>query len=117
MRQWQCQDQVNVIVNANQKWQQCCQLLPVVLPLKYLIINSVADVADFSDLCINLAFLAFLCSAIPENRAFLAKFSEPSFRMTNEKFSMTNFQFRLSALVAACRAVALRLCVEVGKSS
>ena len=42
-----------------------------------------------------------LCSAIPENRAFLAKFSEPSFRMTNEKFSMTNFQFRLSALVAA----------------
>jgi len=107
MRQWQCQDQVNVIVNANQKWQQCCQLLPVVLPLKYLIINSVADVADFSDLCINLAFLAFLCSAIPENRAFLAKFSEPSFRMTNEKFSMTNFQFRLSALVAACRAVTL----------
>ena len=26
--------------------------------------------------------------------------------MINEKFSMTNFQFRLSALVAACRAVA-----------
>jgi hypothetical protein len=38
-----------------------------------------------------------LCSAIPENRAFLAKFSEPSFRMTNEKFSMTNFQFGLNA--------------------
>jgi hypothetical protein len=52
---------------------------------------------------------AFLCSAIPENRAFFAKFSEPSFRMTNEKFSMTNFQFRLSALVAACRAVSWRL--------
>jgi hypothetical protein len=44
------------------------------------------------------------CSAIPENCSFLAKFSEASFQMTNEKFSMTNFQFRLSALVAACRA-------------
>jgi hypothetical protein len=50
----------------------------------------------------------FLCSAIPEKCAFLAKFSEPSFRMTNEKFSMTYFQFRLNALVAACRAAALR---------
>jgi hypothetical protein len=40
-------------------------------------------------------FVNQLCS---ENRAFLAKFSEPSFRMTNEKFSMTNFQFSLSAL-------------------
>jgi hypothetical protein len=49
----------------------------------------------------------FLRSAIPENRAFLAKFSKPSSQMTNEKFSMTNFQFRLSALVAACRAVAV----------
>jgi hypothetical protein len=29
--------------------------------------------------------------------------------MTNEKFSMTNSQFRLSALVAACRAGSLRL--------
>jgi hypothetical protein len=28
--------------------------------------------------------------------------------MTNEKFSMTTFQFRLSALVAACRAKALQ---------
>jgi hypothetical protein len=42
-----------------------------------------------------------LASAIPENRAFLAKFSKPSFRMTNEKFPMTNLQFSLSALVAA----------------
>jgi hypothetical protein len=50
-----------------------------------------------------------LCSEIPENCSFLAKFSEPSFRMANEKFSMTNFQFRLSALVAA--SAALRLCV------
>jgi hypothetical protein len=32
--------------------------------------------------------------------------------MTNDKFSMTNFQFRLSDLVAACRAAPLRLCVE-----
>jgi len=50
-----------------------------------------------------------LRSAIPENRAFLAKFSEPSFRMTNDKFSMTNFQFSLSALVATCRAASSRL--------
>jgi hypothetical protein len=78
-----------------------------VLPAKSLTIKDVADVADFPDLCINLAFLAILRSAIPENRAFLAKLSEPSFRMTNEKFSMTNFQFRLSALVAACRAAVL----------
>jgi hypothetical protein len=34
----------------------------------------------------------------------LAKFSKPFFRMTNEKFSMTNFQFRFSALVAASAA-------------
>jgi hypothetical protein len=53
-----------------------------------------------------------LCSAIPGNCAFLAKFSKSSCRMTNEKFSMTNFQFRLSALVAACRAVPVRLCVR-----
>jgi hypothetical protein len=26
------------------------------------------------------------------------------FRMTSEKFAMAHFQFRLSALVAACRA-------------
>jgi hypothetical protein len=37
----------------------------------------------------------------------LAKFSEPSFRMTNEKFSMTNFQFGLNALVAAPAALRL----------
>jgi len=37
--------------------------------------------------------------------AFLAKFSKSSSRMTNEKFSMTDFQFRLSALVAACCVV------------
>jgi hypothetical protein len=43
----------------------------------------------------------FLCSGIPENCAFLAKSSEPSFRMTNEKFSITNCQFRPGALVAA----------------
>jgi hypothetical protein len=40
-------------------------------------------------------------SPIPEKCAFLEKFSEPPFQMTNDKFSMTNFQFRLSALVAA----------------
>jgi hypothetical protein len=49
---------------------------------------------------------SFLCSAIPENCAFLAKFSEPSFRMTNEKFSMTDFQSAL--LVATCRAATWR---------
>ena len=48
-----------------------------------------------------------LCIAIPGNCAFLAKVSKSSCRMTNEKFSMTNFQFRLSALVAACRTVPL----------
>ncbi len=42
-----------------------------------------------------------LCSANSKNASFLAKFSEPSFRMTNERFSMTNFQFRRSGLVAA----------------
>jgi hypothetical protein len=31
--------------------------------------------------------------------------------MTNEKSPMTNFQFRLTALVAACRAAPWRLCV------
>ena len=45
-----------------------------------------------------------LCSTIPENCAFLAKFSVSFFRMTNDKFSMTNSQFRLGVLVAACRA-------------
>jgi hypothetical protein len=50
-----------------------------------------------------------LCSAISENCTFLAKFSESSFRMTNEKFTMTNSQFRFSALVATGRAGALRL--------
>jgi hypothetical protein len=53
-----------------------------------------------------------LCSAIPENCAFLAKFPERSSPMTNDKFSMTNSQFRLGVLVAACRAAPLRLCVE-----
>jgi hypothetical protein len=38
----------------------------------------------------------------------LAEPSEASFRMTNEKFSMTNSQFRLSALVAAGRAAPSR---------
>jgi len=52
-----------------------------------------------------------LCGAIPENCAFLAKFPERSSPMTNDKFSMTNFQFRLGVLVAACRAAPLRLCV------
>jgi hypothetical protein len=33
--------------------------------------------------------------------------------MTNDKFSMTNSQFRLSPLVAACRAAPWRLCAEV----
>jgi hypothetical protein len=32
--------------------------------------------------------------------------------MPNDKSSMTNFQFRLSALVAACRAAPLRLCID-----
>ena len=50
-----------------------------------------------------------LRSAIPDNCVLLAKSSEPSFRMTNEKFSMIDSQFRRSALVAACRAVSLRL--------
>jgi hypothetical protein len=44
-------------------------------------------------------------TAIPGDCAFLAKFSKSPSQMTNEKFSMTNFQFRLSALVAACCAV------------
>ena len=53
-----------------------------------------------------------LFSAIPDNCAFLAKFSESSSQMTNDKFSMTNSQFRLSPLVAACPAKPWRLCVE-----
>jgi len=48
-----------------------------------------------------------LRSAIPENCLFLAKFSERSFRMTNDKFSMRNFQFRRSPLVAALPRCAL----------
>jgi hypothetical protein len=36
--------------------------------------------------------------------------------MTNDKFSMTNFQFRLSVLVAACRAASSRLCAFALKS-
>jgi len=56
-----------------------------------------------------------LCSAIPENCVFPAQSSKPSFRMTNEKFSMTDSQFRRSALVAACRAVSLRLGVLFSK--
>ena len=51
-----------------------------------------------------------LCSAIYENSAFLAKFSESPSPMTNDKFSMTNSQFRFPPLVAACRAVTWRLC-------
>jgi hypothetical protein len=47
-------------------------------------------------------------SAIPENCPFLAKLSKSSCRMATEKFSMTNFQFRLCALVAACRAAPWR---------
>jgi hypothetical protein len=50
-----------------------------------------------------------LGGALPENCVFLAKSSEPSFRMTNQKFSMTDFQFRRRALVAVCRAVPWRL--------
>ena len=46
-------------------------------------------------------------SAMPENRVCVARLSEPTFRMTNEKFSMTNFQFRRSALVAALPRCAL----------
>jgi hypothetical protein len=56
-----------------------------------------------------------LRSAIPDNCVLLAKSSEPSFRMTNEKFSMKDSQFRRSALVAACRAVSLRLGVLFSK--
>jgi hypothetical protein len=44
--------------------------------------------------------------------AFLAKFSKSSCRMTNEKFSMTNFQFRLSALAATCRVASLGRCAS-----
>jgi hypothetical protein len=52
------------------------------------------------------------CSAIPENCAFLAKFPERCSPMTNDKFSMTNSQFRSTTLVAApprCAFAALRL--------
>jgi hypothetical protein len=41
----------------------------------------------------------------------MAEFSKSSCRMTNEKSSMTNLQFRFSALVAACRAGPLRSCL------
>jgi hypothetical protein len=53
---------------------------------------------------------SLLCSANPRNSSFLAEFSKRCFPMTNDKFSMTNSQFRFSTLVAACRAVTLRLC-------
>ena len=33
-------------------------LLPILLPVKSLTINNVADVTDFSDLCINLSYMA-----------------------------------------------------------
>jgi hypothetical protein len=46
-------------------------------------------------------FSSPLCSAIHKNYAFSEKFS----KITNNKFSMTNFQFRLSALVAAAAAL------------
>jgi hypothetical protein len=41
------------------------------------------------------------------------KIFQPPFQMTNNKFSMTNFQFSLAYLVAACRAASLRLCVQI----
>jgi hypothetical protein len=78
--------------------------------------KNFAENAEFSQIALQRRKVLFpalrLCSAIHENCAFLAKFSELSFEMTNDKFSMTNFQFRLSDLVAACRAASLQLCVE-----
>jgi hypothetical protein len=41
------------------KEQHVAALLPFVLPAKSFCHNVVADVADFPDLCINLAFRAF----------------------------------------------------------
>jgi len=52
MRQCQCQDQASFNVNV-------AGLLRQMLRAKSLIINNVADVADFSDLHINLAIFAF----------------------------------------------------------
>jgi hypothetical protein len=40
---------------------------------------------------------------MPKSVQFTPEPSLMGFRMTNEKFSITNFQFRL-ALIAACRA-------------
>jgi hypothetical protein len=44
-------------------------------------------------------------ATIVKNRAFSTRFSESPLRMTNDKCSMTNSQFRLIPLVAAGRAV------------
>jgi hypothetical protein len=41
---------------------------------------------------------------MPKSVQFTPESGLMDFRMTYEKFSMTNFQFRLNALVAACRA-------------
>jgi hypothetical protein len=44
-------------------------------------------------------------ATIAKNRAFPTRFSDSPPRMTNDKCSMTNSQFKLIPLVAACRAV------------
>jgi hypothetical protein len=59
------------------------------------------DYTDFQGWEITLFKSASIRSAIRENCAFLAKLSEASFPITNDKFSIANFQFRLGALVAA----------------
>jgi hypothetical protein len=52
---------------------------------------------------------AFIGNAIPVNRTLLEKRSEPSSQMPNDRFSMTNSQFRLNPSVAAGRAATLPL--------
>jgi hypothetical protein len=51
-----------------------------------------------------------LCSAIPENCAFLAKFAEPSFQMTNDKFSIQTQH--VGCGLPRCVFAPWRLCVE-----
>jgi hypothetical protein len=68
------------------------------IPLTIIPLTIFAEMRDSDGLQCKGKMISWrLCGSIPENCAFLTKFSEPSFRMTNEKFSMTNSQFRPGA--------------------
>jgi hypothetical protein len=71
--------------------------LPILLPLKSLTINVVADVADFSDLHINLVFLGLLNRNPPhESARFKGTMREKNSRWSNLNLETGNL---------ACRAI------------